>query len=138
MSYCTPADVRVVIPLVDEQAMSDTDMQVFITKAENLVNAKLRDTYLVPFDPVPSIVTDVTAEYAAYLVYRTLFSQNSPNSSDYVKDLYDSAEKMLREISNGVLELDAEKQSLSIQSTTDGQKKVFSMEDITPYGFKQF
>lgn len=136
MSYCTPDDVRVIIPLVDSQAMSDNDMQVFITKAENLVNAKLRDTYLVPFNPIPSIIADVTAEYSAYLVYRTLFSQNSPNSSDYVKDLHDSAEKTLRELSDGVLELDADKQSLSIQSTTDGHRKVFTMEDITPYGFK--
>lgn len=136
MSYCTPDDVRVVIPLVDSQAMSDADMQKHIDKAENVVDARLRSVYVVPFNPVPPIVTDVTAEYSAYLVYRTLFSQNSPNSSDYVKDLHDSAEKTLRELSDGVLELDADKQSLSIQSTTDGHRKVFTMEDITPYGFK--
>ncbi|MCM3155602.1 DUF1320 domain-containing protein [Priestia megaterium] len=132
MAYCSPSDVRLLVPILDESAMPDTQMEVYIKRAEGYVDGKLRDTYIVPFEPVPELVKDVTAEYAAYLSLRTIYSQNSPNSNEMVQALKDSAEQLLTDLSLGELSLDSSKYS-SIESASEFTEKIFTLKDITPY-----
>lgn len=132
MAYCSPSDVRLLVPILDESAMPDTQMEVYIKRAEGYVDGKLRDTYIVPFEPVPELVKDVTAEYAAYLSLRTIYSQNSPNSNEMVQALKDSAEQLLTDLSLGELSLDSSKYS-SIESASEFTEKIFTLKDITSY-----
>src|SRR5688572_27768273 len=107
MAYCSPTDVRLLVPILDESAMPDSQMEVYIKRAEGYVDGKLRDTYIVPFEPVPELIKDVTAEYAAYLALRTVYSQNSPNSNEMVQALKESAEQLLNDLDLGELSLDS-------------------------------
>jgi phage gp36-like protein len=132
MAYCSPSDVRLLVPILDESAMPDTQMEVYIKRAEGYVDGKLRDTYIVPFEPVPELIKDVTAEYAAYLSLRTIYSQNSPNSNEMVQALKESAEELLTDLSLGELSLDSSKYS-SIESASEFTEKIFTLKDITPY-----
>jgi phage gp36-like protein len=132
MAYCTEEDVRSLIPLIDESAMDSVALGKLITKAENIVDGKLRNTYVVPFDPVPPLVKDITAEYTAYLAYRTVFSQNSPNSSEFVNGLKESAEALMNDLAEGKLMLEADMLE-SFSSTTEFEQKVFTLKDITPF-----
>jgi Protein of unknown function (DUF1320) len=132
MAYCSPSDVRLLVPILDESAMPDTQMEVYIKRAEGYVDGKLRDTYIVPFEPVPELIKDVTAEYAAYLSLRTIYSQNSPNSNEMVQALKESAEQLLTDLSLGELSLDSSKYS-SIESASEFTEKIFTLKDITPY-----
>jgi phage gp36-like protein len=132
MAYCTPTDVRQLIPLIDESAMGDAQVEVYIKRAENYVDGKLRDTYIVPFNPVPPLIKDVTAEYSAYLVLRTIYSQNSPNQHEMVTSLKDSAEQLLNDLSNGELSVESPMYS-SVESSSESEQKVFTLEDITPF-----
>jgi phage gp36-like protein len=132
MAYCTEEDVRSLIPLIDESAMDSIALGKLITKAENLVNGKLKNTYVVPFDPVPPLVKDITAEYTAYLAYRTVFSQNSPNSSEFVTGLKESAEALISELAEGKLMLEADMLE-SFSSTSEFEQKIFTLKDITPF-----
>lgn len=132
MAYCTAIDVRELIPLIDESVMPDAQMGVYIMRAESYVEGKLRDTYLVPFNPVPDLIKHVTAEYAAYLALRTIYSQNSPNSNDLVLALKESAEQLLNDLDRGELSLDAPKYS-SFESSSEFEEKIFTLDDITPF-----
>ncbi|MGG1219353.1 phage protein Gp36 family protein [Priestia endophytica] len=132
MTYCTPQDVRQLIPIIDEPTMPDIQMQIYIKRAEAYVDGKLRDTYIVPFDPVPELVKDVTAEYSAYLVLRTVYSQNTPNSNEMVTALKENAEQLLADLDTGELSLDSLKYS-SIESSSEFTEKIFTLKDITPY-----
>jgi len=132
MAYCTPADVRLIIPLIDASTMSDEDMERFISKADAYIDAKLGDIYVTPFSPVPTLITDISAEYTAYLVFRTIFNANSPNNSNLGQELKENAEKALEQIALGKMVLDAEKVS-GIASTTEDAVKIFTLDDITPY-----
>lgn len=132
MAYCTPKQVRELIPIIDPSAMSDEQMEVYIKRAENYVDGKLRDTYIVPFDPAPSLIQDITAEYSAYLVLRTIYSQNSPNEHAMVTILKESAEKLLSDLDTGELSLDAPMYS-SFESSSLNEEKVFTLKDITPF-----
>lgn len=129
--YCTPSQVRELIPIIDESTMNDTQMSVYIKRAENYINGKLRDTYIVPFQTVPALIGDLTAEYSAYLVLRTIYSSQSPNSHEMVQALKENAEHILEELSKGELQLDAPQYS-GIESTTEKDDKVFTLKDITP------
>lgn len=131
MAYCTPDDVRTLIPLIDSQTMADADVQKFITKAEAYVDGALRDTYAVPFNPVPELIKDVTAEYCAYLILRTVYFQNTPNMTDVTKELKNNAENTLKALANGDLNLDAPMVEDSVISD-EFEQKIFTLEDITP------
>jgi hypothetical protein len=132
MAYCSPTDVRLLVPILDESAMPDSQMEVYIKRAEGYVDGKLRDTYIVPFEPVPELIKDVTAEYAAYLALRTVYSQNSPNSNEMVQALKESAEQLLNDLDLGELSLDSLSYS-SIESASEFTEKIFTLKDITPY-----
>jgi phage gp36-like protein len=132
MAYCTPEDIRLLIPLIDTEIMDDSEMIKFISKAESYVDSKLRDTYVVPISPVPEIIKHVTAEYTGYLVLRTVYFQNSPNMTEVTKELKDSADQILTGLANGELNLDSETPpSPDISQTYE--EKIFSLKDITPY-----
>jgi phage gp36-like protein len=132
MAYCTPSDVRSLIPLIDQSMMSDDEMTKFITKAEAYVDGKLRDTYNVPFNPAPDLIRDVTAEYSAYLVLRTVYFQNSPNMTEFTKELRDSAEQILKDLADGELNLESPQTGDGAYPLYDDER-VFSLEDITPF-----
>jgi Protein of unknown function (DUF1320) len=136
MAYCTPSEVRELIPIVDESTMADMQVEVYIKRAENYVDGKLRDTYIVPFNPVPPLIKDVTAEFSAYLVLRTIYSQNSPNEHAMVTALKESAEQILADLDSGELSVDSPQYS-SIESSSEEEEKVFTLEDITPYRSNQ-
>lgn len=131
MAYCKFSDVRNLVPLIDVSVMDDTQLQVYMSRADNLINSKLRDTYIIPFNPVPPLIADISAEYSAYLALRTIYSQNSPNEHTMVQALKESAEMLLRELSEGELSLDAPSYS-GFESSSEYTEKIFTLEDITP------
>jgi hypothetical protein len=136
MAYCKYSDVRNLVPIIDESVMPDTQLDVYMKRADNFIDGKLRDTYIVPFNPIPPLISDISAEYSAYLALRTIYSQNSPNEHSMVQALKDSAEELLRQLDNGELSLDSPSYS-SFESSSEYEEKVFTLEDITPFRTRQ-
>lgn len=131
MAYCTPADVRTVIPLIDAVTLPDAEVNKFIDKAGAYVDGMLRNTYAIPFNPVPELIKSVTVDYCAYLILRTVFFQNTPNLTEVTKELKKSVDDTLKALAYGDLDLDA----LMIEESTisdEFEQKIFTLEDITP------
>jgi phage gp36-like protein len=74
MAYTIDSKVREHLKGVQPQTTLDTiNFDYYISKAENKINSKLASRYKVPFTaPVPPLIDDLTAEIAAYMVYKIL------------------------------------------------------------------
>lgn len=82
-TYCTVQDVWEQIK-IDDQEMSDDEIEKRITEAEKWVNATQDATYSAPID---DMIKYATACYAAALVLNYLFTASEPNASDHPKSL---------------------------------------------------
>ena len=105
MSYCVEKDVRAVLTDLDRQALGGIMVEVFITKAENIVNGKLSKRFTVPFAVTPPMVKTLTIDIAAFYVLRTLYTQEAQNTSNWALEIYKEAMTLLDEIASGQKEL---------------------------------
>lgn len=90
-TYCTVQDVWEQIK-IDDQEMSDDEIEKRITEAEKWVNATQSTTYSAPID---DMIKYATACYAASLVLDYLFTASEPNASDHPKRLMKRAKEYL-------------------------------------------
>jgi len=111
MRYCSLPDLQLAIPpqtLVwlsndDESAtaMNTAVVEEAVRQAEELVDAHLRGRYILPLDPVPSVVKDMTVNLARHWLYA-----RRPEGSDLpdaVTRTHKSALQMLESIRDGKL-----------------------------------
>jgi len=75
MPYCQPSDVRALHKLITEKDFPDIVVQTFVDKATARLNNLIQPYYQVPLvDPVPDIITSVTADMAASFLLQNHFS----------------------------------------------------------------
>ena len=71
MAYCSESDVGNAASIIAEQ-ISDSDVDIAVTWAQSVIDAKLAARYVVPFpsygDPVPTppVIRSICADLAAY------------------------------------------------------------------------
>lgn len=117
MSYVEPTEVKKVLAAVDSPTdqdwqgtpaeLSDEFVSLHIGDAEAQVNATLSDTYKVPFNPVPQLITAITRAIAAYhldLTYRKSLSY--PNNDYPILLRYRWAVDQLQQLRTGKMQLD--------------------------------
>lgn len=115
MRYCSLADLQLAMPpqtLIwlsndDETAttMNAAVVEEAVRQAEELVDAHLRGRYVLPLDPTPSVVKDVTVNLARHWLYA-----RRPEGSDLpdaVTRTYKSSLHMLEAIRNNKLTIGA-------------------------------
>ena len=135
MAYTAAANVRELLQGVTVAAMDDTRMGTFITRAENIINAKIGGIYAVPFVVVPPLIKTLAEEITAFLVMRTLFTDDSVNKNEWIL-LFKESMKLLEEIASGKVTLvDAAgtpiaEQTGALSSNNSGYAPVFDMDDI--------
>ena len=113
MRYCSLPDLQLAIPpqtLVwlsndDESAtaLNAAVVEEAVRQAEELVDAHLRGRYILPLDPVPSVVKDMTVNLARHWLYA-----RRPEGMDFpeaVRRECDAARKTLAAIAAGDLRL---------------------------------
>jgi len=77
-TYCTVKDVWEQIK-IDDDVMSDDDVEKRITQAEEWVNGVQDASYS---GTIPTLIKYATACYAASLIYNFLFTEHEPNASN--------------------------------------------------------
>ncbi len=90
-TYCTVKDVWGQIKM-DDQVMSDDDVETRITEAETWVNNYQDTTYSAPVDDA---IKYATACYTAALVLDFLFTASEPNASAHPASLRKRAKEWL-------------------------------------------
>ena len=116
MRYCSLADLQLAIPAQTLIWLSDDNpeaaginlpvVEEAVRQAEELVDAHLRGRYVLPLDPVPTVVKDMTVNLARHWLYA-----RRPEDSelpDAVTRTYKSALQMLETIRDGKLTIGAQ------------------------------
>lgn len=115
MRYCALADLQLAIPAQTLVWLSDDSpeateinlpvVEEAVRSAEELVDAHLRGRHLLPLDPVPTVVKDMTVNLARHWLYA-----RRPEGSelpDAVTRTYKAALSMLEAIRDGKLTIGA-------------------------------
>lgn len=103
------------------RSLADTDAQI---------DGYLAVRYKLPLAVTPALVADLAQQIAIYKLHRT-------SASEKIKDDYNAALKVLRDISTGVVRLDVE----GVEPTVSGSQGVQATDrarDMTPDNLKGF
>lgn len=112
MRYCTRQDIGQAIPEVTLLQLSNDDpaaeqpnesvIEEAVRQAEELVDGYLRGRYVLPLDPVPTVLRDAVVYLARHWLY-----QRRPEGAvpDAVKDSRKDTIKLLETIRDGVVTL---------------------------------
>ena len=110
--YCTVADVELnlsgfVIDTVrdDETTLTDAQIELFIAKADAYINSVLATVYTLPFSVTIPFLTDISTDLACYYVLRRSYTQDSMETSSWVKEFLENAETKLKAIMDGDVSL---------------------------------
>ena len=74
--YCDTADVRVRLPEVTSEYVSDATIADIATKQSGKIDDLLRKSYDVPFNPIPSTIEDMCTDMTLYKVMQTFPDAN--------------------------------------------------------------
>lgn len=111
MRYCSLPDLQLAIPLQtliwlsnEDGSATDINMAVIeeaVRQAEELADAHLRGRYVLPMDPVPTVLRDLVVNLARHWLYSR--RPEGPGLPDAVKHTYKAALTMLEAIRDGKL-----------------------------------
>ena len=107
-NYCDiDTDVRVLISLVTDWVVDDDVGQYFIDRADNYIDSRLAIRYSVPFKQTtaPPILTDISANLAAYGIIKRLKIETNENEQDYARTFYNDGMRMLKELREGTTDI---------------------------------
>lgn len=111
MSYSTITNILPMIPkLPQSTTASGYSVTVnivgkHITRADALVDSYVSKRYSLPFSNVPPIVRAISEDITAYYTFRSFFTQDNSNKTDYFAELKDDAMATLKMIGDGDLQL---------------------------------
>jgi phage gp36-like protein len=119
-----------------------------ITRAENFVNGKIGIRYEVPFSAgsCPPMLITVTEDIVSYFTYRSYFSKDNQNFSDYTEEFKDSIE-ILDQIHKGDIDLVGTTGALipertvtedvDLSSNVYDKQSFFDIDDSTDWDFNK-
>ena len=112
MRYCTHQDIGKAIPELTLVQLSNDDstaelpnesvIEDGVRQAEELVDGYLRGRYVLPLDPVPTVLRDAVVYLARHWLYQRRPEGDLP---DAVKDSRKDTIKLLESIRDGVVTL---------------------------------
>jgi len=118
-----------------------------IRRVDGLVNGKCARRYGVPFEPVPPYIRTLSEDIVSYYTYRSFFTQDAQNISEYLGELKDDAMAALDGIMNGEIDLvdtsgsalpeQTENVEDRISSTTEDYHTFFDIDDSINYDFDE-
>lgn len=113
MPYCVLQDIidviseEIVVQLTDDdnQAAVDEDkLDKAIARADEMIDAHLRNRYTVPFATVPELIRNISTDLAIYYLYDRRLNTQIPES---IEKRYEKALAILASLQSGDLVLDS-------------------------------
>lgn len=135
MSYCTQQDMvdrfgeLELIQLTDRHDVNAIDTDVLdraMERGASLIDSYCRVRYQIPLNPVDPMIIDLNADLARYHLY-------DDSASEQVTKNHDEAMRMLKQISQGVLQLTADGLTGTSSSGSpqfDSGERVFSRDSL--------
>ena len=104
-NYCqADADVRKLLKKVTDAITDDTDVEYFIERADDYIDARLHKLYYVPFTTTPPILKTISSHLASYYILKMLYVQARENDNDsWMTSFKDYAYGVLKDIEDGTI-----------------------------------
>lgn len=112
VAYATSDDVRSAVARDPDKtagtaaSMEDVELDLAVRNAQAEVDARLRGRYTVPLAPCPELVRNIVIDVAAYLATLVYRQGKDLSAFDPVVLRYDRAQKLLKQIADGLADLD--------------------------------
>jgi len=125
MAYITLTDLQTrygageLIKLADRNGDNVPDQDVVdaaIVDAESVIDSHLAGGYVLPLNPVPSLIVRLACSIARYHLY-------DDNPAEKVREDYEAAKLTLHKISTGELKLISEGGGLASPGYSEGEKQ---------------
>lgn len=142
MPYSTLTDIKKLIPetviiqLTDDENVSVVNqarVDEAISKADALIDSKCKARYAVPFDPVPDIISNLSADMAIYNLYARKVEE-IPKTRD---DINTAAIKQLNDIRDGkdsIGEINADApESSGVQTNVTSDDRIFTKDTLSGF-----
>lgn len=134
-------DVRPLVLKVTDTVKTDTEIDYFISLADDYINARIASLYTVPFTSTPPVIKQISSHLAAHLTIRAIYAENRQDPKDtWMQSFKDWAKELLKEIENGDLLLVdssgnrvARASSRGVCSTGTGRSTIFDMDNETSW-----
>ena len=138
-SYSTTADVRILLSKVTSAILSDSNVEFFIERTDDYIDAKLYQLHYVPFTATPPIIKTISCHLAAFYALRTLYVQSRTTDNDaWMTSFKNYAMDLLNDIIKGnIILLDSSgskitrKSGRGIKSSTIDYDTIFDEGDPT-------
>jgi len=121
---------------ISDTILSNSAVNIRISKADTIINAKLSKRYSVPFSDTPPLIKEISTGLSCYFIMRDMFTRDGQNKNDWV-DEYKMYLEMLDQIVNGEIPLvDNEGTAISqsevddLWSNTQDYDTITDMDDI--------
>lgn len=101
-AYSDVADIRLNLAGFGADVISDSDINLFISKADAHINSIISNYYVLPFtqDPIP-ILKDISTDLTCYYATRRNYTSDSVETSDWTNEFKKDAEHKLENIKMG-------------------------------------
>lgn len=105
--YTSFEELKQLYPKIDTISLTSANVhEIFISKAEGEINAKLANRYTVPFsrDAVPGVIKSIAQDLSMYFILRRVYTQNKKDKNPWL-DEWKDARDMLDKLAEGTMVL---------------------------------
>ena len=144
MPYASSITVLALVPGIKTGLSSTADaLNANLRRADDLINGELAKRYSIPFTStaVPPLVRTIAEDLASGMLFRSLFTRDSQNKSDWTQLLMEKADRLLDQISKGEIDLASTSGALLaergfstiLDSSTEKQAAIFDLDSATSW-----
>jgi len=150
MSYSTVTSILLIVPNLPQTttaagySISSQVITKHISRADAIINGKISSRYDVPVLDAP-LLTQISEDITAYFTYRSFYTQDNYNRSEYFDELRTMALQTLEQIreakidlvdsAGGIVPEKSDENYASVDSTTRGEMSFFDTDDAFNWGF---
>ena len=146
MAYASTTSILLILPGLANTTTVTGVITRHITRADSLIDAKISKRYAVPISPTPPLLGSISEDITSYYTFRTFYTQDNTNKTEYFADLRDDAMATLDEIREGKIDLvntagsiiaerTDESTSGILDSTTKDYQPFFDVDDELNWKF---
>lgn len=151
MAYCTYTAIMTINPMLPQTdtaagwSVTVATISQHITRADGIIDSYVGRRYALPLSPVPPSIRAMSQDMVSYYTYRSFFTQDNHNRTEYFEELYRQAREDLEKIRDGAMDLfdtagsdmtvkSSDTQSL-LDSTTKNYQSFFDVDDPKDWNF---
>ena len=146
MAYASTTSILLILPGLANTTTVTGVITRHIVRADALIDAKISKRYAVPISPTPPLLGSISEDITAYYTFRTFYTQDNTNKTEYFADLRNDAIATLDEIREGKIDLvntagsiiaerTEESTSGILDSTTKDYQPFFDVDDELDWKF---